>query len=147
MRTLGVALIVMMVLMGCAGSRDASPSAMIAPPPDPAVTGVWQGTVTSRDFATALGTVDGTAILTLEPDGRWTLIERYPGSEIRSSGTARMVGSRLILDGHIDRGSGAGARVTHVVRFNHANRLSGQGETFFLGHRVGDSLDVRRQPS
>ena len=145
MRTAMVALIILVALMGCAGPRgDASPAASIPSPPDPAVAGVWHGAVTSRDFATAMGTVDGSAILTLEPDGRWTLVERYPGAEVRSSGTARMVGSQLVLDGRIDRGPSAGARVTQVVRLNHGNRLSGHGETFFLGHRVDDSLDLRR---
>jgi hypothetical protein len=133
-------------VVGCAVHRDgSSPAASIAAAPDASLQGVWRGTVTGRDFATLSGLVQESATLTITPDGQWTLVERQGGSEQRSSGTTRVVGSRVILDGHVQNGLSRGARVTHYFTPGPRDGLYGAGETFFLGHRVVGDFTLRHQ--
>ena len=150
MRVFLVSLLAVAVgVAGCAIRRDGGsmPAASVAPPPDASFQGVWRGTVTGRDFGTGHGLAEQSAMLTIAPDGQWTLVERPGGGEQRSSGTARVVGSRVILDGHVQNGPSRGARVTHSFTPGRRDDLYGVGETFFSGHRVIGDFTLHRQAS
>jgi hypothetical protein len=139
-----VLLAVAVTAAGCAAHERTVPAAAVAGP-DASLAGTWRGPIAGPDLGTAGGLVEGTATLTLAPDGHWTMVERLSGGERRSSGTsAHAIGRRLVLHGRVDQGPDKGAPVTYTLD-RYGNALYGGLNTFFLGHRVDTEIGLQRQ--
>jgi hypothetical protein len=79
------------------------------------LSGTWSGTLSGPDMATAAGVLESPARLTIGDDGRWTLTSS--GGAV-ARGTSRRVADTLLLDG--------------------------EGQTFFLGHRIDAGMSLGR---
>lgn len=114
----------------CAAHERTVPAAAIAGP-DASLAGTWRGPIAGPELGGSAGLVEGTATLTLAPDGHWTMVERLSGGERRSSGTAaHAIGRRLVLEGRVDRGPDAGSAVTYTLD-RYGNALYGGLDTFY----------------
>ncbi len=102
--------------------------------------GAWRGVATGREMATTSGLVMEPLALSIDENGRYTLVHRQGTGEIRSEGDVRVSGNRLTLEGRIVAPSSlAGAPVRHEI-WRTERGLFGDADTFFLGHRVRADL-------
>jgi hypothetical protein len=129
------------VVSGCATSPS---GAARTPAGDPtSLAGTWSGWLTGPDMATAAGTLDAPARLTIAVDGTWTLTSS--GGTV-ASGVSRRVRDTLVLDGTMTAGDpmGVGRAVSYVFKPRAQDALYGEGQTFFLGHRIDTGVSLRR---
>jgi hypothetical protein len=105
--------------------------------------GTWAGTMASLDMATASGTADAPARVTIMADGRFTLTSSG-GTVV--AGVARRAGNSLVLDGTVTAGDpmAVGRAVSFVLEPRGPNALFGDGQTFHLGHRIDTGIALRR---
>ena len=137
-------IVVLFLVTGCATAPSGAaptPSATdIAP-----FTGLWAGTIMSHDMASASGLVEAPARLTLTQDGRFTLTSS--GGTV-ATGVARRTAKGLVLDGQVTAGDPmtVGRNVSFVLT-PRGNALYGDGETFYLGHRIDSGILLGRLPA
>lgn len=111
-----------------------------------ALTGTWEGVVTGRDMTTANSILSDPARLTIEPDGRFTLVEGG-NAKMTSRGVARVVGDDVILEGTVSEPeSRRGERVVHRLKL-HNGGLFGRVTSTFLGNRITPGADLHRAPA
>ena len=137
MRRLGAVLGLLTVLFVSATARSvAQPLEDLRP-----FAGAWSGTMTGSASNLGEGPTSAPAQLTLEEDGRWTLT-----SSGTASGTARRIGSRLILEGKMTAGDPmvVGRTVSLILRLQGADFLFGYGDSFFAGNRTGGGIALRK---
>lgn len=132
--------IVAALVIGCATSSGAART----PAGDPtSFSGTWTGWLTGPDMATAAGTLDAPARLTIDADGTWTLTSS--GGTV-ASGVSRRVRDTLVLDGTMTAGDpmGVGRSVFYVLKPRGPAALYGDGQAFFLGHRIDTGVSLRK---
>ena len=132
---------VLLLLSSCA---TPSGSGRIQTAFDPApVSGHWVGTFTSHEMVSALGLVEAPARLTIAEDGRWTLTSS--GGAV-ASGTAHRTAKGLVLEGRMTAGDPmtVGRAVSFDLRPRRGDALYGEGQAFYLGHRVDTEILLRR---
>ncbi len=138
MRRLGVVIGLLAVLSASATARSAA-----QPPEDlRQFAGAWTGTMTGSATANVgEGSSSAPAHFTLAEDGRWTLT--CSGT---ASGTARRVGSRLILEGKMTAGDpmAVGRTVSLILKLQGSDFLYGYGDSFLSGNRIGAGLALRK---
>ena len=138
MKRLGVVIGLLAVLSASATARTAAQSIEDLRP----FAGAWNGTMTGSATATSgEGPLSAPAQFTLGEDGRWTLT--CSGT---ASGTARRVGSRLILEGKITAGDpmAVGRTVSLILKLQGSDLLYGYGDSFFAGNRIGGGIALRK---
>jgi len=104
--------------------------------------GAWTGTMTgSATTSSEEGPLSAPAQFTIGEDGRWTLT--CSGT---ASGTARRIGSRIILEGKMTAGDpmAVGRTVSLILRLQGSDFLYGYGDSFFSGHRTGAGITLRK---
>lgn len=136
---------VLIFLSGCVLSPSGAARTVPAPDAGPVagpLAGNWTGTIMSHEMVSALGLVEAPARLTLAEDGRWTLTS----TGIVASGVSRRTPRALVLDGTVTAGDpmAVGRNVSFVVKPRGTNALFGDGESFYLGHRIDSALLLRR---
>lgn len=138
MRRLVVVISLLSVLSASATARSAA-----QPPEDlRPFAGAWVGTMTASASASSNeGSTSAPAQFTLSEDGRWTLT--CSGT---ATGTARRVGSRLILEGKMTAGDSAvvGRSVSLILKLQGSDFLYGYGDSFFAGNRIGAGIALRK---
>jgi len=137
-------IVVLFLVTGCATAPSGAartPSASDIGP----FAGNWAGTIMSHDMASALGLVEAPARLTLVEDGRFTLTSS--GGSV-ATGVARRTNRGLVLDGQVIAGDPmtVGRNVSFVLT-PRGNALYGDGETFYLGHRIDSGILLGRPPA
>lgn len=132
MKSLLTVLAVLLLVSSCATSPSGAARA-----PEP-LSGRWIGAFTSHEMVSALGMVEAPARLTLTGDGRWTLTSSG-GTVI--SGVTRPTDKGLVLDGRVTAGDpmAVGREVSFDLR-PRRGALFGEGQTFYLGHRIDTGL-------
>jgi hypothetical protein len=105
------------------------------------LSGQWTGAFTSHEMVSALGMVEAPARLSITPGGRWTLTS----GGMTASGLARPTARGLVLDGRVTAGdvTEIGREISFDLR-RRGNGLYGEGQTFYLGHRIDTGLLLRR---
>lgn len=119
---------------------DRSPAAF-----DPAtIEGTWAGTITSHEMVSAHGIVEAPARLTITPDGRFTLTSS--GGSV-ATGSARPTGKGVLLEGRMTAGDpmAVGREVSFLLKPRGSTALFGEGQSFYLGHRIDSEILLRRQ--
>ena len=103
------------------------------------LSGQWVGAFASHEIVAANGLLEPPAELTLGEDGRWTLTSS--GGAV-ATGVARPTAKGLRLEGHVTAGDHmtVGREVWFDLRPGRDGALCGQGQTFYLGHRVTAEL-------
>ena len=138
MKRLGVVIGLLAVLSVSASARSvAQPLEDLRP-----FAGAWSGTMTSSATASVgEGSSSAPAQFTLAEDGQWTLT--CSGT---ASGTARRIGSRLILEGKMTAGDpmAVGRTVSLILKLQGADFLFGYGDSFFAGNRTGGGIALRK---
>jgi hypothetical protein len=135
--------VVLIFLSGCAMSPSgAARTVPDAGPVAATFAGTWTGTIMSQEMASAAGLVEAPARLTLAEDGRWTLTS----TGLAASGAARRTPRGLVLDGTVTSGDpmAVGRNLSFVLEPRGAGALFGDGETFYLGHRIDSAILLRR---
>jgi hypothetical protein len=126
---------------GCASLDDTSPSAMVRPP-EAIPTGLWRGTISSREMVDAAGQMSASVELTVNSDGTFVLTDSNGG---RATGHARFVGETLVLDGtFVSPASRAGERVSERLRRGRNDALYGTIDTVFRGLKVTGLAGLQR---
>ena len=124
-------------------SASATPRSAAQPPEDlRPFAGAWTGTMTASAAASSgEASSSAPAQFTLSEDGRWTLT--CSGT---ASGTARRVGSRLILEGKMTVGDpmSVGRTVSLILKLQGSDFLYGYGDSFFSGNRIGAGIALRK---
>jgi len=107
------------------------------------VEGTWAGTITGPDMASAAGVAEAPARLTITEDERWTLTSS--GGAV-AAGVARRAGDKVVLEGTMTAGDpmAVGRTVSFVLKPRGANALYGDGQTFYLGHRIDAGISLRK---
>jgi hypothetical protein len=128
---------------GCANLDldETSPSAMVRPP-EAVPTGLWRGTISSREMVDAAGQMSASVELTVNSDGTFVLTDSNGG---RATGHARFVGETLVLDGtFVSPASRAGERVSERLRRGRNDALYGTIDTVFRGLKVTGLAGLQR---
>ena len=138
MKRLGVVIGLLAVLSASATARTAAqPIEDLRP-----FAGAWSGTMTgSATVTSGEGPSSAPAEFTLEEDGRWTL-----SCSGTASGTARRVGSRLILEGKMTAGDPmvVGRTVSLILKLQGSDFLYGYGDSFLSSNRIGSGIALRK---
>jgi len=138
-KTIFALVIAVTLASGCATAPSGAARAS-----DPAtLTGTWNGSFSGSEMATAVGPTDAPARLTITQDGRWTLTSS--GGTV-ATGVSHRVGNKLVLDGTMTAGDpmGVGRAVSYVLQPRGASAMFGDGQTFFLGHRIDAGVSLRK---
>ena len=138
-----VTVIVLILTTGCAtmpsGASRTPPALDLA-----SMSGNWTGTIMSHEMGSAGGLVEAPARLTVTGDGRFTLTS----SGTTVNGLAVRTARGIVLDGRVTAGDPM--TVGRVMFFTFApgrvDAIYGGGESFYLGHRVGSQILLRRLP-
>jgi hypothetical protein len=95
-------------------------------------------------MASAQGVVEAPARLVVTEDGHWTLTSSGGAA---ASGVARPEGNGLTLNGTMTSGDPmtVGRSVWFVLKPRGPNALYGDGQAFYLGHRIDTGISLRRQ--
>lgn len=137
-----VKIVALLVLLSACASPSGAARTFIDPAPAP-LPGTWVGSMWGPDMATALGNNEAPARLTLAEDGRWTLTSS--GGTVATDG-ARHRGTSLVLDGTVTAGDpmAVGRSVSFVLRPRGPGAMYGDGQSFYLGHRIDAGIALRR---
>src|ERR1700675_2606414 len=137
-RRLGVVIGLLAVLSASATVRSAAQPLEDLRPFAGAGAGAMTGSAASN---TGEGSSSAPAQFTMGEDGRWTLT--CSGT---ASGTARRIGSRLILEGKMTAGDpmAVGRTVSLILRLQGSDFLYGYGDSFFSGQRIGAGITLRK---
>jgi hypothetical protein len=133
---------VLLLLSSCATAPSGAARTPLTSDVKP-LSGQWAGVFTSHEMVSALGMVEAPARLTLTDDGRFTLTSS--GGTV-ASGVARPTARGLVLEGRLTVGDpmAVGREVSFDLRPRGANALFGEGQFFYLGHRVDTEILLRR---
>jgi len=103
--------------------------------------GHWVGTFTSREMVSALGLMEAPVRLAIGDDGRWTLAS---SQGTVASGSTRRTAKSLRLEGRVTAGDPmtVGRELSFDLRPRRGG-LFGEGQTFYLGHRVDTEVLLR----
>lgn len=139
MRRVGVVIGVLAVLLSVAATRAPAQS----PEDLRAFAGTWTGTMTASGGTASGegGPVSAPARFVLGEDGKWTLT-----CSGEASGTARRIGSRLILEGKMTEGDpmSVGRTVSLIMKLQGNDFLYGYGDSFLAGARTGGGISLRK---
>jgi hypothetical protein len=133
--------VVLIFLSGCAMSPSGAARTDFAGDVGP-LAGQWTGAIISNEMVSALGLVEAPARLTLGADGRWTMTS----TGMVANGVARRTPGGLVLDGTVTSGDPmtVGRQLSFVMKPRGANAMFGDGESFYLGHRIDSGILLRR---
>ena len=138
MKRLGVVIGLLAVLSASATARTAAqPIEDLRP-----FAGAWTGAMTgSAAVNSGEGSSSAPAQFTVGEDGRWILT--CSGT---ASGTARRIGSRLILEGKMTVGDpmAVGRTVSLILKLQGSDFLYGYGDSFLSGNRIGAGIALRK---
>jgi hypothetical protein len=133
---------VLFLVAGCAtmpsGASRTPPALDLA-----SLSGNWTGTIMSRDMASTGGLVEAPARLTVAGDGRFTLTS--PGGTVVNGVALRTAGG-IVLDGRMTAGDPmtVGRAMFFTFAPGRVDAIYGGGESFYIGHRVGAQILLRR---
>lgn len=132
------------IVAGCA-ERVTSESASVVTRADNAaygLEGTWRGVITGRAFGTAGGVYDVNEVLTIQPDGTWSL--RSSNGEARGR-VVRTSRYGVTLDGRYTGGSLDGAPVHYVLVRRWPGGLVGSADDYYLLHEVPADAYFQKQ--
>ena len=135
--------VVLILVAGCvtmpSGAARTPPTLDLA-----SLSGNWTGTIMSHEMGSAAGRVEAPARLTVAGDGRFTLTS----SGVTVNGVALRTAGGIVLDGQVIAGDPMTVGRAMFCTFGpgRVDAIYGGGESFYLGHRVGSQILLRRQP-
>ncbi len=134
--------LVLFLVAGCA----TMPSQASRTPPAPdlaSLSGNWTGTIMSHEMGSAGGLVEAPARLTVAGDGRFTLTTS--GTVV--TGVALRTARGIVLEGRVTTGDPmtVGRAMFFTFAPGRVDAIYGGGESFYLGHRVGGQILLRRR--
>jgi hypothetical protein len=94
-------------------------------------------------MVSALGLIEAPARVTLAEDGHWTLTSS--GGTV-ASGVARPTARGLVLEGRVTAGDPmtVGRELSFDLRPRGGHALFGEGQMFYLGHRIDTQVLLGR---
>jgi hypothetical protein len=136
--------LVLILVAGCvtmpSGASRTPPTLDLA-----SLSGNWTGTIMSHEMGSSGGRVEAPARLTVADDGRFTLTSSG-GTVV--SGVALRTARGIVLEGRVTAGDPmtVGRTMFFTVAPGRVDAMYGGGESFYLGHRVGSQILLRRLP-
>jgi hypothetical protein len=108
------------------------------------LSGDWTGTIMSHEMGSAGGRLEAPARLTVADDGRFTLTSSG-GTVV--SGVALRTARGIVLEGRVTAGDPmtVGRAMFCTFAPGRVDAIYGGGESFYLGHRVGSQILLRRR--
>lgn len=117
---------------------SASPATTITEAPREAVAevaGQWAGAVTGSEFGGPDGEKAEWTFITINGDGTWTARAKLGSTERIEAGTVTLAGNRVLLDGKIVTGSGAGSAMRYDL-MRRGNGLYGVADSTYAGESM-----------
>jgi hypothetical protein len=105
--------------------------------------GTWSGALTSHEMVNANGIVEAPARVTIAEDGHWRMTSS--GGAVAEGSTHQTSGG-IEMRGRVTSGDPmtVGRDVVFTLKADGRDALFGEGETFYLGHRIDSALLLRR---
>jgi hypothetical protein len=97
--------------------------------------GQWVGAVTGTEFGGSDGEKAEWTFIAINGDGTWTARAKLGSTERTEAGTVKIAGTRVLLDGTIVTGSGAGGAVRYDL-MRRGNGLYGVADSTYAGESM-----------